>query len=466
MKNSFLFLLFPFYVSAQNTTTLLETYMQGQVKVYGFSGNVLLAKNGKIIYRKSFGYADESAGKKLDDNSVFDCGSITKQFTAMGILILKDRGKLGYKDSLGKFFPELPYTAVTIQQLLTHTSGMPDGFDLIDKYFDRSKIAHNEDLIRLLAREKPPLLFEPGTNLMYSGTAYNLLASIIEKVSGKIYNEFIDNEIFKPLGMSNSLVANFPRKNKNIKGYVNGYSYSDSLKKYEWVDTLKTGWVSYFTGINGEGMIIVSAGDLLLWDRALKNHQLLQESTQREMLSVQAEKTIDPKVIFGYGVRVGKNDFGEYVFHNGWYPGYISMIIRYVKEDITAIVLSNNQSRSEFIADGLVSIAMNRNTTMPYIHKELSSMIDLAGYRGKYMMPLVRPPYMARFPAEFVTRNDKLYLHPMRGADIELKPESATKFFFGDGSDQQLEFQTDNSGKVLNAWYIGWGVKREMTRME
>jgi len=466
MKNSFLFLLFPFFVSAQNTTSLLETYMQGQVKLYGFSGNVLLAKNGKIFYRKSFGYADERAGKKLDDNSAFDCGSVTKQFTAMGILILKDRAKLSYTDTLGKYFPELPYTAVTIHQLLTHTSGMPDGFGLVEKFFDHDKIAHNNDLIQLLAREKPPLLFEPGKNLMYSGTGYNLLASIIEKVSGKSYNEFINEEIFKPLGMSNSLVANFPRIGKNIKGYSNGYVFSDSMKKYEWADTLKSGWETYFTGINGEGMIIITAGDLLLWDRALKNHQLLQESTQREMLSMQAEKTTFPKVKFGYGVRVGNNEFGEYIFHNGWFPGYVSMLIRYVNEDITAIVLSNNESRSDFIADGLVSITMNKNTAMPYVHKEINNSIDISLYGGKYMMPSVRPPYMSGYPTELVSRNSKLYIHPLRGRDIELKPESATKFFFGDGTDQQIEFQTDDNGKFIGTWYIGWGVRREMIKIE
>jgi CubicO group peptidase (beta-lactamase class C family) len=218
MKNSFLFLFLPFFVSAQNAGNLFETYMQGQVKLYGFSGNVLLAKNGKIIYRKSFGYADETAGKKLDDNSVFDCGSITKQFTAMAILILKDKGKISFEDTLGKFFPELPYPAITVHQLLTHTSGMPDGFGLIDKYFDHSKIAYNDDLIRLLAREKPPLLFKPGENLMYSGTGYNLLASIIEKVSRQSYNEFIKEQIFKPLGMNQSKVANGPRSPESIKG--------------------------------------------------------------------------------------------------------------------------------------------------------------------------------------------------------------------------------------------------------
>lgn len=466
MKNSFLFLLLPFFVSAQNAGNLFETYMQGQVKFYGFSGNVLVARNGNIIYRQSFGYADETAAKKLDENSVFDCGSITKLFTAMGILILKDRGKISYTDSLRKFFPELSYTNVTIHQMLTHTSGMPDGFGLIYKYFDHNKIAHNDDLIRLLAREKPPLLFIPGQNMMYSGTAYNLLASIIEKISGQSYNTFIDEQIFKPLGMTSSKVANSPRLAENIKGYANGYVFSDSLKRYEWADTLKTGWTSYFTGINGEGMIVTTAGDLLKWDRALKNHLLLKENTQREMLSMQAEKKTFPKIKYGYGVRVGTNDFGDYVFHNGWYPGYVSMLIRYVDEDITAIVLSNNESRSDFIADGLSGIELSKKLILPYVHKEELTNIDLAKYAGKYMMPWALPPYMASFPAEIVIRNNKLYIHTVRGGEIALKPESATKFFFDNRSDQQIEFETDAAGKPIKAWHIGWGVKREMQIQE
>jgi CubicO group peptidase (beta-lactamase class C family) len=161
--------------------------MKGQADLYGFNGNVLVAKNGKVIFKKSFGYADYNTKKELDDNSVFDCGSIAKEFTAMGILLLKDKGQISCSDTLRKYIPELPYHNVTIQQLLTHTSGMPDGFELVERYFDHSKIATNDDLIRLLESKKPALLFKPGENLMYSGTAFNLLASIIEKISGKSY---------------------------------------------------------------------------------------------------------------------------------------------------------------------------------------------------------------------------------------------------------------------------------------
>ncbi|MEP7079805.1 MAG: serine hydrolase domain-containing protein, partial [Ginsengibacter sp.] len=161
--------LFPIATFAQKNTSSFEAYMQGQSGLYKFNGNVLVAKNGKTIYKKTFGYADFNLKEKLDNNSIFDIGSIAKEFTAVGILSLIDKGKLNYSDSLGKFFPQLPYSNVTIRQLLTHTSGMPDGYDLVDKYFDHNKIAENQDLLKLLALYKPELYFIPGTDLQYSG---------------------------------------------------------------------------------------------------------------------------------------------------------------------------------------------------------------------------------------------------------------------------------------------------------
>ncbi len=220
MKNIFLFLLSAgcFGISitlyAQNHSSIFDKYMQAQANVYGFNGNVLIAQNGKVLYKKSFGYADYNSKSNLDSNSVFDCGSIAKEFTAMGILLLKDKGLITYADTLRKFFPELPYNNVTVQQLLTHTSGMPNGFAVVSNFFDHNKMATNDDLIRLLAREKPPVLFGPGEDLMYSGTAFNLLASIIEKISGQSYNTYMKEHVFKPLGMTHTVVANGPRSIK------------------------------------------------------------------------------------------------------------------------------------------------------------------------------------------------------------------------------------------------------------
>jgi CubicO group peptidase (beta-lactamase class C family) len=463
MKNLLLVLLLPLALSAQDQTTVFDSYMKAQAGLYGFNGNVLVSKNGKLLYKRSFGYADYNTKRKLDENSVFDCGSIAKEFTAMGILLLKDKGKISYSDTLRKFFPELPYTNVTIRQLLTHTSGMADGFELVEKFFDHSRVAVNEDLIRLLAREKPALLFKPGENLMYSGTGFNLLACIIEKVSGQSYKAYMDEQVFRPLGMVHTQVATGSRSANDIPGYAYGYLYSDSLHKYLLADSQHTGWTTYLAGITGEGMIITTTGDLLKWDRALKDHILLKEATQQEMLSLQAGKKF-PAVSFGYGIRVGKNDVGNYVFHDGYYPGYLSMHLRYTDDDITVIVLSNNESPSEFIADGLAAIALNKNILLPYVHKELVKGKVSDKYAGKFMMRLTRPPYMVSFPVEFVNRNDTLYIQSAFATEIRLVPETGKKFFYANGTDQQIEFETDNN--ILRVWQIAWGDKKELRKID
>lgn len=466
LEKIFLILLsLPATLMAQKNANLFDVYMKGQSDFYQFNGNVLVAKNGKTIYQKSFGYVDYNSKQQLNENSSFDMGSIAKEFTSVGILLLKDKGKISYDDTLRKFFPELPYTNITIAQLLTHTSGVPDGFDVIEKYFDHTKIATNQDLIRLLAKEQPPALFTPGENLMYSGTGFNLLAAIIEKMSEQSYNTYLNENIFKPLGMTHTMVANFPRNNKNSHGLAKGYIYIDSLKSYARADSVYPNWASYFTGINGEGMIITTTGDLLKWDRALKNHLLLSEETQLEMVTIHAEKKTFPAVKFGYGIRVESNELGDCIFHNGWYPGFKSMLIRYNIEDITVIVLSNNQSQSEFIAEGLASIAMDKKLMMPYLHKEADENIPLEKFTGKYMMPLTRPPYMVNFPVEITLRNNKLYIHGPGVPEVQLKRESETKFFYGDGTDLQIEFEKDSEANNIKIFYTGYGVKREIKKI-
>ena len=465
-KIRFFLFLMPITLFAQSNTSIFDTYMQGQNGFYQFNGNVLVAKNGKIIYQKSFGYADYNSKQQLNENSIFNIGSVTKEFTSVGILLLKDKGKIKLDDTLRKFFPELPYANITIAQLLTHTSGVPNGFDVVEKYFDHNKIANNQDLIRLLAKHQPPALFKPGENLMYSGTGFNLLASIIEKLSGQSYNAYLNENIFKPIGMKSTMVANFPRNNTNTPGLAKGFSYMDSTKNYKYADSLYPDWASYLTGINGEGMIITTTDDLLKWDRALKKHQLLSAPTQQEMVTVHAEKKTVPAVKFGYGIRVESNELGDCIFHNGWYPGFKSMLIRYTKEDIPVIVLSNNQSQSEFITDGLTSIALNKKLSMPYLHKESDVNAPLEKFTGNYMMPLTHPPYMANFPIEITVRDNNLYIHGPGVPDVQLKSESETNFFYGDGTDQQIQFEKDSDNNNIKVFYIGYGVKKEIKKID
>ncbi len=170
---------------------LIDQYLQGQAEFFNFNGNVLIAEKGKVLYQKSFGLADYSTGQVLNDSSVFELASVSKQFTAMGILILKGQGKLDLTDTLRHFLPELPYSNITLHHMLTHTSGLPDYFEIMTSLWDQDKIAVNQDVIDLLVKEKPEIYFEPGTQWEYCNTAYLLLASIIERVSGMTFKDFM-----------------------------------------------------------------------------------------------------------------------------------------------------------------------------------------------------------------------------------------------------------------------------------
>ena len=158
----------------------------------------LLQKKVKTIYQKSFGFSDFNKQIPLNDSSIFELASIGKQFTAMCVLMLEKQGLLNLNDSLRKFFPELPYYNIKIHHLLTHTSGLPNSYKLFDNKWDHKKIAFNDDVIRLLSKEKPAIHFKPGEKWEYSNTGYDLLASIIEKVSGLSFKDCMAKNIFKP----------------------------------------------------------------------------------------------------------------------------------------------------------------------------------------------------------------------------------------------------------------------------
>mgnify|MGYP001546062255 CR=1 FL=1 len=200
--------LFTNAIAQKNYAPLFNTYMQKQVAENDFNGNVLVAKNGKIIFQKSFGYADFDTKRLLNDSSVFELASVSKQFTAMGILLLVEKGKIKLSDSLRKFFPQLPYHNITIRNMLTHTSGLPAYDNEMALKWDHKKIAFNKDVINFLAKEKPPIRFQPGKKWEYSNTAFVLLASIIEKVSGQSFKNYMAENIFTPLGMTHSRVYN------------------------------------------------------------------------------------------------------------------------------------------------------------------------------------------------------------------------------------------------------------------
>jgi CubicO group peptidase (beta-lactamase class C family) len=305
-----------------------------------FNGNILVAEKGNVVYKGCFGIANEQTGQKLNENSIFELASLSKQFTAMAIVLLKEKDKLSLDDKMSKFIPELiQYNDVSIRNLLNHTGGLPDYMELMDSMFDKSKIATNQDIIALFVKHKPKVLFTSNTKFEYSNTGYALLATIIENVSGKSYSEFLEENIFKPLDMKNTFVYTRRKAPKKIDNYAYGYIYSDSLKRKIIPDSLnETKFVVYLDGIVGDGTVNSTVIDLLKWDRALYSTELCSRSSIKEIFT---PGVLDNKTYTNYGFGWFLVDGGRIANHTGGWPGYTMFIERDLENDETIIILQN-----------------------------------------------------------------------------------------------------------------------------
>lgn len=310
-----------------------------------FNGNVLVAEKGKIIYHRAIGIAAYNPVKPLQIDSQFRLGSVTKQFTAMAIMILKEKGKLDYKDDIRKYLPELPYKDITIHHLLTHTSGMPDYITLFRKHWDpdkkkpaEKKLADNDDVIKLLAKYHPAVLFKPGEKWRYSNTGYVLLASIVSRAAKEPFEKFLHNNIFKPLDMTRSLVYSAIRDDP-MKDRVYGYRLALESSDYLPND------FNYMNGIAGDGAVYSTTSDLLRWDRALDTEKLVSKETMElafTPVTLNDGSTFD----YGYGWGIEKTKTGEKrVRHGGGWVGFVTFIARDIEEDNTIILLTNHSSR-------------------------------------------------------------------------------------------------------------------------
>ncbi len=267
----------------QDNVQKIDSFLTSIYNSGNMNGNVLIAEKGKIIYKKSFGFSNETTKEKLNENSIFELASVSKQFTAMAIVILEEKGKLNYDENISKYIPELSdYPNITIRNLLNHTGGLPEYMEIMDSTFDKTKIATNKDVISTFAKQKPQVLFEPNTKWEYSNTGYALLASIIEKVSGMSYGDYLLETIFMPLKMTNTFVYKRRFAPKKVANYAYGYVYSDSLQKYLLPDDLaETKRVVWLDGIVGDGSVNSTVIDLIKWDRALYADKLISKASKK-----------------------------------------------------------------------------------------------------------------------------------------------------------------------------------------
>ena len=456
--SALIFLVFLFSCNNDNASgrniQKIDEYLTAQATLNNFNGNVLIAENGEIIFQKSFGYADFTTHRLLNDSSVFELASLSKQITATAILILADQGKLKLTDSLRAYFPELPYANITLYQMLTHTSGLPAYEPMMVEKWDHTKIAFNRDMIELMAKEQPAVLFKPGTKWKYNNTAYALLATIVEKISGKAFPEFLKENIFQPLNMTHTRIYNTRRSLKDtIPNYAYGYLYEPATQKHTLPDSIEElNFVYFMDGIVGDGTVNSTTGDLLKWDRAIKNHTLLKEATQQEMLKSHVLADTINNRYYGFGVMRDNSDLGSLIAHSGGWPGYATYLARNVEKDQTFIVLSNIDVAPSAALMAAAHYLLNGKTVaLPYAHKAIRmDSTTLKKFTGKYK---------SNFEFTIERVGEKLLRKDANGKTIELRPESDVKFFYSDGTDRQIEFELDASTETLNAWYINYGVR-------
>lgn len=322
----------------------------------GMNGVVLYAEQGQILYEEAFGYRDLSKRHKdsLRIDDAFQLSSDSKMFTAEAIMLLKAEGKLDYDDDVKKYIPELPYHGITIRQLLTHRSGLPRYDSMADKFWpNRKKPFSNEALIKMLVEKTPKAYNAPDVVYFYNNINYALLASVVERVSGQHFEDFMRERIFDPLGMTHSYIYSM-RGDTAVSLYMPVEVHGHDVYRNDPVKTQN----DYLNGVMGDKIMFSTVGDLYKFNQALETHVLLPDSLQAEAFQPGSPQWKNDEN-YGFGWRMNKN-YPNIFFHYGWWKGYRSVIVRDVAHHRFLAVLNNTTWQIpsdvvwDFISDTIV----------------------------------------------------------------------------------------------------------------
>lgn len=363
-----LLLLLYITVPAQSRLSAMENYF-ATISQHGlYDGNILLAENGRSVYAFSGGYADYQRQKLNSRQSRFNLASVSKVFTSTAILQLKDRKKLKLEDHLSQYFPEFPFPGITIRHLLTHTSGLPDlelYEDVVKKYPD--SVITNASVMPLLREWSKGLYFTPGDRFSYCNTNYNLLAMLVEKLSGMPFPLYLDKHVFQPAGMKNTYVAVYGSNDSNRVIHHVKPTYFDTVyipaqqvKRYRYTEYNNQGSI-------GSSNVISTVDDMLLFDAAFFGGKLLKPSTVEEALTplklnngkVHTER-MDTMLgegsgEYGLGWEIfDQPDYGKSVGHGGFKFGIATFYYRNLSRKQTIIAYTNGVSSfGENVTSGL-----------------------------------------------------------------------------------------------------------------
>ncbi|TGD83058.1 serine hydrolase [Hymenobacter wooponensis] len=428
-------------LAQQGVQQRLAAYMQGQHDINHFAGVVLVTRHDSVLLHQAYGLADYEWAVPNTPDTKFALASITKSFTAVAMLQLAERGQLQLTDKLDKFFPRFPNGhAITLHQLLTHTSGL--ALDFESQYLDHTAVSRDSALAFI---QRLPVQFPPGTRVGYSNVGYYLLGQIIEKASGITYGEYLQRNILDVAGMTstglNSNTTLVPRLARLY--YREGGAF------------VKNPYINWDLNLGHDGLYS-TAGDLAKLTQALQGTALLSESSKALMVTQHNKQFPGNGFIDRYGYGVFVNPYynqGHYLLtHSGGFFGAMTTWDRYPNDGILVIVLSNNEAESHWISYGLAAILFGKPVEVPYSHQPIT------------LAPASVLPYAGQYGAVTILHaNGQLYLQDMK---TPLVAESPRKFFRQDNPDRTVEFLTTSKGRVYALVLTKGGVKETMLKQK
>jgi CubicO group peptidase (beta-lactamase class C family) len=311
--------------------TKLDSLLQRINKRHDFHGAILVAKNKKILYNSQVGFADFKKETPLNETSIFQLASVSKQFTAAAIMLLNERNQIKLTDTVNKYFPNFPYEHVTVKNLLNHTAGLPKYFWVAEHKWQQKKAPTNIEMMELLEASNIERFFKPGRNFDYSNTGYFVLASIVEKISGTSFSSFLKTNIFEPLEMKHSYVYSF--ENDSIKkNQLDGYRLQRGWRHLKIRSTVND-------AIVGDKNVYTTAEDLFKWTLGLNTGRVLTKGSLDLMYS-KGETVYGRKVPYGFGFRIKTGD-QKSIYHHGRWNGFSTGLTKYLEDDLVVIVLEH-----------------------------------------------------------------------------------------------------------------------------
>lgn len=318
-----------------------------------FNGSVLVADENAVIYEGIWGVADRATGRPITAETMFNSASVSKTFTSAAVLLLKERGLLTLDDDIGRWFPELPYRGVTVRHLLGHTSGIPNYIrpvrtGLLDGCWSREKRATNREMVERIVGLYPQAEFAPGDRNEYSNTAYLLLASLTERTADCTWADYLEANLFKPLGLNRTAENHDAERAAKLPDYAVGY-YREEDGRYVPPHRLPDmEFCFYLDELQGDGNVHTTTRDLLRWDRALRSGELLPASALEEAYTPVVTRL---EGVAGNGLGWFVREVpsrGRLVEHSGYWPGYSAEFRRYLDGGLTIVLLCNEEYEGSY----------------------------------------------------------------------------------------------------------------------